>query len=136
MSTDVAPNRLAAAKEAGKQFTDELAPPAHPPIVAGLILQPIQQFHDSWACGRVCFDKDRYHQASTISVTTGSSSVRDMLSASPWASTAIAACTGEPASLRARRPFATFIAQSRQGTETPGLETMSAARRCHSRRPR
>ena len=26
MSTDVAPNRLAAAKESGKQFTDELTP--------------------------------------------------------------------------------------------------------------
>ena len=34
MSTDVAPNRLAAAKEAGKQFTDELTPSINLGLVA------------------------------------------------------------------------------------------------------
>ena len=34
MSTDVAPNRLAAAKEAGKQFTDELTPGINLGLVA------------------------------------------------------------------------------------------------------
>jgi len=78
----------------------------------------------------VCFDNDGYHHASTISLTTGSSSGRAMLTAWPRASTTIAAGTGAPASLRARRPFPALIDQSRQGAGTSSPEIASATRRC------